>query len=266
MGLILIMTKFFKKKQYDKFTIVVRSEDVYAEDVFKPKKQEKRVYRALVFQKLQQNIDVDNLSQNQLKKYARKTNAARFHFSGNCRLLSEIFMFNMLNKKGDFLSAKNIYPIFKGADEISPTLFGQSLKLYLEPQENKPKDSDHFYHNNTTHLVDQLEQRLLNCFQSTGQRVFKIDASTWFPIFGRIGHCFNAVILMDNTQQPYVQFVDAWRSSNPLPTKQYLSKKYPPKDAMFSFHYCENPGLISDISLENANEKAIQIKGNQFGI
>ncbi|MCR9192174.1 MAG: T3SS effector cysteine hydrolase SpvD family protein [Gammaproteobacteria bacterium] len=230
---------------------------------------DRRIYKALRAHKKHPNIDLEHTSKEELERYVRETNDATFHFSGNCELLADLLMYNFLNQEGSFLSAGNIYPPWKGASTIHRQLLGQYLSGYHasddETKSNAIEEKKCPLANMKSHSINQLEKRIISCHHQTNEVLFKISASGYaVQIFGEIGHVFNALILNDEQDNPYVQFLDSWSTTNPLPTKHDLNKKFKSKKAVFSFEFCPNKELLSHISFENSRGVIIKALGHEY--
>ena len=199
--------------------------------------EEKRIIDALKINTKGTSVDLKHtdISTEKLEHFIRDVNVATLHFSGNCALLSTIVMYNLLNRHNSFLAASNTYPILTGVSEsvASKLLLGQDLTQYG-------------YRCNS---IDALETQILECYIATGKQVFTISATEYrVPIVGETGHDFNAVVLMDKDGNPRVQFVDAWKTSDHLPSKDNLINKYSGENPIYEVLYCENEELIRDIA------------------
>lgn len=165
--------------------------------------------RSVSIDKYAYRIDSNNLNKEELRKIAKNVNNSRFHCSGNCVLLSRCLYFNLLNGK-TFMSAGNTYPFYRPVDAniCEHLIFGGSLPVIYSRLNN----------------VEKLEESLIKTYKEMGCKHFIVGFSPLLP--NSSGHSFNAVILLDEAQKPYVQFVDAWKTSNPLPSKQDLVSRY----------------------------------------
>lgn len=237
--------------KYRSFTINVHAKA--DETYYPPQKYQDSTYRALRLNKLHTNIDLEHITREELAYYVRKTNSAPFQCSGNCELLSDILMYNLLNQEGYFLSAQNTYPVWKPAGSIQRQLFGQYIgSSYDSTVDEAQTDSTKEKSSRTSKSIDQLERRILACHRRTNEVLFKVTGWRHVPLVGTIGHCFNAIILKDEHGQPSVQFLDAWLS-NPLPSKNYLSNKYKPGHSELQFTYVPDKTLMSQMSFESTS-------------
>lgn len=199
--------------------------------------EDQRIVNALKINKKSSAFDLKNNQSNskKLENFISDINASLFHYSGNCALLSTIVMYNFLNTNDISLAAKNTYPIMEGIsqDDASEFLLGQTLTEYGEKLKT----------------IEDLENKIIECYEKKGEKVFSISASGYkVPFVGETGHCFNAVVLLDKDQKPTVQFVDAWKTSNYLPSKYDLEHKYSGKSPSYQISFCENKELIKNFS------------------
>lgn len=220
----------------------------------RPSDLERSSLSALKLNKSPVKINLEDVTKKQLMQYVREVNSALFHISGNCQLLSDVLMYNLLNEQGYFLSAKNTFPILRGATRIDEYLLGQFLQPYTSNDEQRPEfipEDDVFTWKTYSNTIDQLEKRILACHHKTKEKVFQIIASGYhIPLLGAGGHVFNAIILQNEQNEPVVQFLDAWLKSNPLPTKKYLNQKFSGKDVKLFFQYCPENNRINQFSFE----------------
>lgn len=217
----------------------------YTKDKFKydefPKNsanlEDQRIVNALKINKKSIAFDLKN-NQNDTKKlenFISDINASLFHYSGNCSLLSTVVMYNFLNTNNISLAARNTYPIMEGISQYyaSEFLLGQTFTEY----------------GGQLKTIEDLENKIIECYEKKGEQVFLISASGYkVPFVGETGHCFNAVVLLDKDQKPSVQFVDAWKTSNYLPSKYDLEHKYSGKSPSYQISFCENKELIKNFS------------------
>lgn len=161
-----------------------------------------RASRAIHCVKHPITIDTENLNKDSLVALAEKTHHSCIHFSGNCILLSLVFLFN-LKAKRQLLTVGNIYPFFKGLSYIP------LIKLLFNQQT--------FSTEQNVHGIKACEKQILESYTHTGEK---------FYIILREDHALNAVII-NNNGTPKVQFVDTWKTSNYVPSYEDLEKKYP---------------------------------------
>lgn len=153
------------------------------------------------------------LSLSSLAKMAKRVNSSFIHISGNCTLLSRCLLYNL--KKGQpILSSKNTFPIYLGVSEITADqiVFGKGLSVV---------------ESNLVTLAD-VEEAVIREFETSGEKFYVISSSNYkIPLFGSCGHYFNAAVLLDEAGVPFVQFVDAWKTSEILPTREQAEKRNP---------------------------------------
>ncbi|AUT30163.1 T3SS effector cysteine hydrolase SpvD family protein [Escherichia marmotae] len=155
-----------------------------------------RAYKSLYISDVCKFFNNKEINLSGLRRLARFTNSAQFHYSGNCVLLAACFHYNIKNG-GYFLSAKNISNPFSGLDSIcvDTLIFGKSL--------NESYSLGSFY---------ELKNYIVNCYLNTGNISFIIHAEGTI-LGGRMdtAHDFNAVIV--NTDGNIrVVFVDSWKT------------------------------------------------------
>lgn len=146
-----------------------------------------------------------------LRTMAVRVNDAIFHYSGNCNLLSHCLLYNLTNGRS-ILACKNIEKFYQGieAEDISEIVFNRQLTEVA-----------------TSRDLEFLETQLIEHSSITGNRFYLIESSGYtIPILGAVGHAFNAVIIPNAENNLTVQFLDAWRRSDPAPTRENLSKRY----------------------------------------
>ncbi len=198
----------------------------------------RRVADALMIQEAPREVSVDNLDQippKQLAKAVYSVNGAAFHYSGNCALLQAVFMYNMVNPHGVILSGTNTSEPMRAVNS------GMAQFLITGGPLEPVKGGD-------IHDIDQLEEKILEHYKASGQRVFAIDAEGYqVPLMGESAHGFNAVVRLDSSGEPHVQFIDAWKTSNSLPTKDDLRAKYS-DSATFKISFCKSPGKMPNFA------------------
>lgn len=151
-----------------------------------------------------------------LAKLAAETNAAMLHCSGNCVLLSACLLHNLMEPQHR-LAVGNSYPIYEGFDSrvVEPLIFGQELESV-----------------GCCDSIDATRETILATYQETGQRFFVLSTTGYqLPLLGECGHALNAVVILDHQGEPAVQFVDAWKTSNPTPSDEELAARY--RNAIF---------------------------------
>jgi len=176
--------------------------------------EERRVINALKKRKNLTPVVKSELTKDTLHRLAYDVNGALFHYSGNCVLLARAILYN-LREGANILSVANTHPFFQGIKpkQSDKILFGKDLAIVKSNIQG----------------ITALESEILQHHVRTGE-IYYIVQSKGFPInLGfyelTVGHHFNAVVLKVN-HAPQVQFVDAWKTSNPTPSKQELDKKF----------------------------------------
>lgn len=165
-----------------------------------------RALAALKPQTNPQTIDVSRLNRDNLKALALKIHDCFVHYTGNCGVLSAAFLFNL--KAGKLLlRVDNLYPTPYGLHPLSTNKLLFSSKGNYQTFEK-------------VNSVQALEERLLAHYQQTKERFYRVNTSH---------HQFNAVILIENGK-PLVQFVDLWKTSNPVPTIEEFAKNCTPHE------------------------------------
>lgn len=153
-----------------------------------------------------------HLNKNQLAKLAKEVNSSFLHISANCSLLSRALLFNLKAGKSA-ISVNNIYPIFEPANSVVTEKLIFNGQMLTEA---------------ASHIcsVKDLELEIINLYKKHGEK-FYVVSGTHKTILGlEVGHDFNAVVI-EKDNKPLVQFVDAWKTSNLVPTLLDLEKRYP---------------------------------------
>ncbi|BEH98604.1 T3SS effector cysteine hydrolase SpvD family protein [Edwardsiella ictaluri] len=164
----------------------------------------------------------ENLTKKDVKKMAKYVNNTHLHYSGNCVLLSSCLHYNIHHRQ-DILSAKNTASPTVGLDKeiVEQVVFGQELK------------PSHYFHS-----IDDVENEILNRHHINGDNSFIIRADSYkVPIFGECEHDFNAVVICESDEAPRVQIIDAWKTSNTLPTLDEMKKHFPPLTSFYIRNY-----------------------------
>ncbi|MDN3505423.1 MAG: T3SS effector cysteine hydrolase SpvD family protein [Rhabdochlamydiaceae bacterium] len=171
--------------------------------------REQRVKSALYSHEVCRKIDLNSLDKRTLFVIAKRLNKKTVICSANCALISRVFLYNMAHEQERLSVGNPSLPFLP--------LLGRELKSVLSVKllkENIPN-------------VKILKEQLLACYHETKETVFEIGYLRKLPITDySVGHNFNAVILFDSENKPYVQLVDAWAKSNPTPNEQQVAKKY----------------------------------------
>ena len=200
------------------------------------------IIRALKLNQKPTPIQKESFDRANLTTVVSEVNASHVHISGNCALLAVSLMYNLLNVHECFLAVKNTYPIYEGVDPVvaEKVILGQSLSFSNQCS------------------LDDLEKTIVDTYNKTGEKVFSIQAYEYsIPILGEMGHCFNALVYLDEHQQPQVQFMDAWRTSSPLPSMDMLRQHYN-ASTRFDILYCANKALLKNHSSPNVKDESIK--------
>lgn len=172
-------------------------------------KEEKRILSAIRWIKDHPcQFKLEELNEKKLEEIAKATNGANIHVSGNCLLLSAMFLYNLKIGKAE-LAGLNTYPIYIG---VHPMLTGQIiLGQWLTTITALTK-------------ITKVEAEILSNFKLTGERAFIVGIK--YTILGKhLGHSLNAVVLGEK-ENARVIFVDVWKSSKHIYTLQELEKRY----------------------------------------
>ena len=172
-----------------------------------------------------ENISANGPTYDQLKKIAHNVNAAFFHCSGNCVLISRVLLYNLSYNQN--LSCVNTYPITIGVDEdvVELTLFGKNLDRFAQCYDWIVWSKGQGDEVNDKCMIDNVETKILDRFKKTNQRYYIVTFSGYaVPFLGRCSHSLNAVVLTQGAETK-VQFVDAWRALRSMPTKIELARR-----------------------------------------
>lgn len=151
-------------------------------------------------------IDIDHLNREVLINLVNNTHDCLIHYSGNCGILSGALLFNL--KAGQLLlRVSNSELLIRGLHR-----YAVNKLLFSGP--------GNFHTLETVTGTRQLENKLLDLYRETNERFFRINNNH---------HQWNAVILLEKGE-PVVQFVDAWKTSNPVPSSSEFSENYAPNE------------------------------------
>lgn len=191
-----------------------------------------RIINALVYNKDHFSFTIDTLNKNKLNKLADSINATFIHYSGNCALLAKCMLYNLKLGK-NVLAVKNTYPFYQGIGEnlIDLILFGQLISRY-------PINKFSIQASDFLSSIDEVQKMLINIFEGNGERCFIIGIlpNNIKTSFINPGHFLNAVIIGD---KPEIVFVDAWKTSDYLPSVEQLIQRYP--KSVFDIQYYKGP-------------------------
>jgi salmonella plasmid virulence protein D len=182
----------------------------------KATKNIQRTIKALKTKKNPEKINRENLTSKKLSEIAKDVNGSFIHCSGNCVLLSRAMLYNLTQGK-NILSVNNTAPFYKGFDEtidIDKVIFGKALTAVKKQIDD----------------VEDVVTAILDEFAKSKERLYLIESEGFeISIAGTsftCGHDFNAVVLWNNNDKPYVQFVDAWKTSDFTPSEEKLAQRY----------------------------------------
>ncbi len=196
--------------------------------------EEKRIARALKSKREVEPLDISQIDKKSLRKLASDVNGSFIHASGNCALLSLVFLYNLLCKC-NILSVSNTFPPHNEIISISAEriLFNEVLLIHATRLKG----------------LDAVKESILTRFLQNGDRFYVVTTDRCFilPISNlESGHTFNAVVLKNEKGVDYVQFVDAWTTSNQTPETESFKKCFP-KDACFNISV-PHKNLVKDLS------------------
>jgi plasmid virulence protein D len=176
-----------------------------------------RVENAIIVNESPEKIP-NKLTKQVLADLAYKTNNTYIHYSGNCVLLATCIFYNLTERKIE-LTVQNTGKPWTGfnSEIVEPMLLGKRLGETLGPFKT----------------LDEVEVAILKEYKISGKYVFVLDTSEYIlPIMGRLPlglsleHALNVLVILDQNNEPMVQFLDAWKTSDTLPTKESLASRY----------------------------------------
>lgn len=191
----------------------------------------KRILQSLYYNFDSFAFDKNNLTKKQVNEIAVANNCSTFHLSGNCGLLSKCFIYNIKANK-NILAVSNTYPVYQS---VHPAIVDFAL-FY-----NKSSQGEPFIRlGKATKNLTDIETEILNEYKKSGEVAYLIETSDYpIPIFGETSHAFNAVVIKGKNNIPEVLFVDSWRKSEPLMSKERVLACYPNVD--FTLLKCRAP-------------------------
>ena len=164
----------------------------------------------------------EQLSLSDLKRIAEFVNFTTLHYSANCALLAACVHYN-IEKGASLLSAKNTTSPYMGMDPdiVAKVIFGKAL--------NASRD---------LYSLEEVNNEVLRRFDINGNKCCIVGAQNYrVPLIGESGHDFNAVVLLDSHNKPYVQYLDAWKTSNTTPDRATFEHHFP-LGAIFTVRSC----------------------------
>lgn len=164
----------------------------------------------------------EQLSLSDLKRIAEFANFTTLHYSANCALLAACVHYN-IEKGASLLSAKNTTSPYMGMDPdiVAKVIFGKAL--------NASRD---------LYSLEEVDNEVLRRYDINGNKSCIVGAQNYrVPLIGESGHDFNAVVLLDSHNKPYVQYLDAWKTSNTTPDRATFEHHFP-LGAIFTVRSC----------------------------
>jgi len=229
-----ILTKHSEKKYQKEIPDEIESraksqKKIYEGNTKRERKISKNVDRvtgALKTKKAPEKINSESLTEKRLAEIAKDVNGSLIHCSGNCVLLSRAMLYNLAQGK-NILSVRNTTPFYEGFDDslktsaIDRVIFGKPLTIVDEKLDS----------------IDKVVTAVLDEFSKSKERYYLVESEGFdISIAGSTlfscGHDFNAVVMMDDQDKPYVQFVDAWKTSDFTPSEERMDKRY--SDGIFT--------------------------------
>lgn len=168
-----------------------------------------------------------DLKNDDLKKMAGFVNHAVVHYSGNCVLLAACVHYN-IEKNAKILCAGNISSPRVGLEPevVDKVIFGKELNR-----------------SSFLNTLDEVSKEVLRRYEVYGDRSCIVSAESYsVPLFGETWHDFNAVVLLDSSNKPFVQYLDAWKTSSTLPEKEALQAHFPVSACFIVRSYRESGG------------------------
>lgn len=184
-----------------------------------------RIKDALCVKRKEKKRYPQTLSKNDLEKMAKYVNKPFIHYSGNCAILSACLHYN-IHYRQDIYSVKNTKSPTVGLEStlVDQVIFDQKLKL------------NYFY------SIDDVKNEILRRYNLNKEDFsFIISAENYIlPVIGECAHDFNAVVIQEKDKDPYVQFIDSWKTFNKLPTFEELKSYFPSSTLFFIRAYDES--------------------------
>lgn len=171
----------------------------------------RRIRQALHIEPRAQSLPAQ-LSLGDLKHIADFVNFTTLHYSSNCALLSACVHYNIENG-ATLLRATNIPGPLESMDSdiVEGVIFGK----LLTPSRG-------------LHSLEEVSHEVLRRYDVDGHKSCIVGAEKYqVPLMGETGHDFNAVVLMDPNNKPFVQYVDAWKTSNTTPDTAAFERRFP---------------------------------------
>ena len=171
----------------------------------------KRIKQALHIEQRAQALP-KQLNLSDLKQITDFVNCTTLHYSANCSLLAACVHYN-IEKGAMLLCAENTTSPLVGMDSdvVEQVIFGKVLNA-----------------SHNLYSLDEVSHEVLRRYDVDGSKSCIVGAQNYrVPLIGESGHDFNAAVLLDANNQPYVQFVDAWKTSNTTPDRKSFERHFP---------------------------------------
>ena len=154
----------------------------------------------------------EQLNLSDLKQIADFVNFTTLHYSANCALLAACVHYN-IEKGATILCAKNTTSPLVGMDSdiVELLIFGKVLNA-----------------SHNLYSLEEVSNEVLRRYDVYGSKSCIVGAENYqVPLIGETGHDFNAAVLLDANNKPYVQYVDAWKTSNTTPDRTHFERHFP---------------------------------------
>ena len=171
----------------------------------------KRIKQALHIEPRAQALPLQ-LNLSDLKQITDFVNCTTLHYSANCSLLAACVHYN-IEKGAMLLCAENTTSPLVGMDSdvVEQVIFGKVLNA-----------------SHNLYSLDEVSHEVLRRYDVDGSKSCIVGAQNYrVPLIGESGHDFNAAVLLDANNKPYVQFVDAWKTSNTPPDRTSFERHFP---------------------------------------
>lgn len=189
----------------------------------------------LDYQRVKDSLHIDSrpgplpkeLKMGDLKGIADFVNYTYVHYSGNCVLLAASVHFNIENN-ANILRAENTASPHVGleAEVVDQVIFGKVLG---------PSYS--------LGTLGEVSKEVLRRYEVNGDRSCIVSSEGYrVPLVGESGHDFNAVVLLDSSNKPFVQYLDAWKTSNTIPAMESFERYFSPSASFTVRSIGENSG------------------------
>lgn len=163
----------------------------------------------------------ERLNLHDLKQIARGVNMTTLPDTASCALLAACVHYN-IEKGGIVLCAKDMsLPLGMDTEIMDAIIFGKRLKV-----------------SRALCSLEEVSQEVLGRYSLEGNKSYIISTDNCLiPLLGNLGHDFNAVVLQDSTDKPFVQYVDAWTLCDTTPDSARFQRHFP-SGATFTVRAC----------------------------